>query len=446
MVHRDIKPENVMLSGRHALVTDFGVAKAVSEATGRQKLTTAGVALGTPAYMAPEQAPPTRTSTTGWTSTPWACSATSCSRGALRSAGELPGDARRAVTRAPGPSMPPGGPARARRRHHEVPGEASGRSVADGEGAAGPARAALTPSGGVTPSGGTQPVLPTVSTQSSTRVASRASGFGGPGRWWLRPALIAAAAIALVLGGIYLGGTKGRAPAAATETNVKMLAVLPFKNLGAAEDRYFADGLTEEITSRLATVKGLGVISRTSADQYRNTPKALRTIGRELGAGYVLEGGVRWEKRAGAPSRVRVTPQLIRVSDDRHLWADRYDAELADIFAVQGNIAEKVMAALNVALGDSGRASMADRPTAVPEAYDYYLRGLELEKRGRRAEEQHLALQMYQRASQPRSAVRPRACAGVQDPLLRVLGLSRPDRGPAGARQDRGRLGAPPFS
>ena len=155
----------------------------------------------------------------------------------------------------------------------------------------------------------------------------------------------------------------------------KMLAVLPFKNLGAATDQYFADGLTEEITSRLASVSGLGVISRTSADRYRNSAKPLKEVGRELGANYVLEGSVRWEKASAGQSRVRVTPQLIRVSDDSHLWADRYDADLADVFQVQGSIAERVASALDVTLQEPERRQFAARPTSNLSAYDAYLRG-----------------------------------------------------------------------
>lgn len=101
----------------------------------------------------------------------------------------------------------------------------------------------------------------------------------------------------------------------------KMLAVLPFKNLGSPEDAYFADGVTEEVTSRLAMLSGLGVISRTSADQYANSTKPLKVIARELGADYVLEGSVRLDRPDKGPGRVRVTPQLIRVSDDTHLWS-----------------------------------------------------------------------------------------------------------------------------
>lgn len=99
----------------------------------------------------------------------------------------------------------------------------------------------------------------------------------------------------------------------------KMIAVLPFENLGAPEDEYFADGITEEIISRLAALDGLGVISRTSVMLYKESPLSMRQIGEELGVDYVLEGTVRWQRSASGPGQVRVTPQLIRVSEDTHL-------------------------------------------------------------------------------------------------------------------------------
>ena len=151
--------------------------------------------------------------------------------------------------------------------------------------------------------------------------------------------------------------------------------MLPFKNLGASADQYFADGLTEEITSRLGAVAGIRVISRTSAERYRKTDKSLREIGRELGATYVLEGAVRWQKQANGSSRIRVTPQLVRVSDDSHLWGERYDAELADVFSVQTHIAEQVTHALDVALAPKEKQALTSKPTANLSAYDAYLRG-----------------------------------------------------------------------
>jgi serine/threonine-protein kinase len=219
---------------------------------------------------------------------------------------------------------------------------------------------------------------------------------------------MAAGILVLLIGtGLVARGVYSRRPPAAA--GPKMLAVLPFENLGPAEDEYFADGLTEEITSRLASVSGLGVISRTSAMHYKKTTSSLKEVGRELGAGYVLEGSVRWEKLAGGRSRIRVTPQLIEVSDDRHLWADRYDAELADIFQVQGQIAAAVTLGLDVALRTSERADLAAKPTVNPEAYLYYLRANE------RAEHQGFsnlaqadsAVQLYEQAIalDPRFAV-----------------------------------------
>src|SRR5207249_4257392 len=121
----------------------------------------------------------------------------------------------------------------------------------------------------------------------------------------------------------------------------KLLLVLPFQNLGRPDDDYFADGMTEEITARLGSVQDLGVIARTTAGQYKNTAKTIRQIGQELGVEYVLEGTVRWERSPAGSSRVRVSPQLIRVSDATHLWAHVYDEVLAGVFASQA--AEKAL-------------------------------------------------------------------------------------------------------
>jgi serine/threonine-protein kinase len=190
-----------------------------------------------------------------------------------------------------------------------------------------------------------------------------------PGRW--RVVAIAAIALAVVAAGLL---ARGRRADTADLSGRKMIAVLPFQNLGRPDDEYFADGLTEEVTSRLASIGGLGVISRTSSMQYKNAGKPLRQIARELGVSYVLEGSVRWEHQPDGSSRVRVTPQLIQVSDDSHLWADRYDAELADVFRVQGDIAEQVARALDVTLTRTVRQSLGARLTDSLGAYDRYLR------------------------------------------------------------------------
>ncbi|MDH4156771.1 MAG: protein kinase [candidate division Zixibacteria bacterium] len=206
---------------------------------------------------------------------------------------------------------------------------------------------------------------------------SQPTGFRRPpaptkSRWKLVAGIAAVIAV-IVAAGIYL--TRSKSTHRAAEGGGPVIAVLPFENLGNPEDEYFADGMAEEITSRLAGIKGLGVISRTSAMQYKRSEKTLKQIGKELGVTHVLEGSVRWA-RAGGKSRVRITPQLIRVSDDRHLWADNYEREMMDVFAVQEDIATKIVDQMGLTLLDANRAALASRPTTSSEAYDYYLKGI----------------------------------------------------------------------
>jgi TolB-like protein/Tfp pilus assembly protein PilF len=179
----------------------------------------------------------------------------------------------------------------------------------------------------------------------------------------------------------------------------KKIVVLPFENLGPPEDKYFADGMTEEITSRLAAVRDLGVISRTSAVQYGRKGKTLKQIGKDLGVSYVLEGTVRWDRRSGEKGRVRVTPQLISVSDDTHLWSQRYDRVIDDIFTVQTEIAKHVIHHLGVTLLESEEQVLDARPTQNLEAYNAFLRGLEYTSHsGYQKREEQLALKMFSRA------------------------------------------------
>jgi serine/threonine-protein kinase len=179
----------------------------------------------------------------------------------------------------------------------------------------------------------------------------------------------------------------------------KMMVVLPFENLGPLDEEYFADGMTEEIISRLATIHELGVISRTSAMTYKQTTKSIREIGSELGVDYVLEGSVRWNRKVKDIDRVRITPQLISVSDDTQLWSDRYDRTLDDIFEVQTQIAEHVVEQLNIKLLGSERRVLQVKPTDNLEAYQFYLRGLEYAGRPDYAlQDYRLAQQMFERA------------------------------------------------
>ena len=193
-----------------------------------------------------------------------------------------------------------------------------------------------------------------------------------------RTALVAAAlAVVVTIGAVWAvrnrsGNESGTANSA--ESDRKMLAVLPFENLGPTEHEYFADGITEEITTQLAKLSDLGVISRTSAMKYKDSNKSLREIGEELGVDYALEGSVRWDK-SGDQNNVRITTQLIRINDDTHLWADNFDRVYDQIFALQSEIAQKVASALDVTLLEPERAALAVRPTKNLDAYDLYLRG-----------------------------------------------------------------------
>ncbi len=215
-------------------------------------------------------------------------------------------------------------------------------------------------------------------------------------RWRIMALLIAI----LVVVGIGIQFFQRESPALVTD--LKMMVVLPFENLGPPEDEYFADGITEEIHSRLSSLKGLGVISRTSARHYKQSEKTAKQIGEELGVDYVLEGTVQWDRSSDGAGRVRVTPQLIRVSHDTQLWSERYDRILEDIFSVQADIAEQVAKQLDLAILAPARAALDVEPTDNLEAYQYYLKGKEHEYMGwlgSSAAEFEQAIEMYDRAT-----------------------------------------------
>ena len=151
----------------------------------------------------------------------------------------------------------------------------------------------------------------------------------------------------------------------------RSVAVLPFTNMSPqADNEYFSDGVTEEILTLLTRIEGLKVISRTSVMRYKKTDKPMRQIGEELGVTTILEGSVRH-----AGQRVRITAQLIDAATDEHLWADRYDRDLEDIFEIQSDVAERIVEALRVRLTSRERSRLAERPTESVEAYEAYLKG-----------------------------------------------------------------------
>jgi len=119
------------------------------------------------------------------------------------------------------------------------------------------------------------------------------------------------------------------------ERPLPRIVVLPFENLGPPEDEYFADGITDELISRLTAVSGLQVISRTSAMYYKGKDVPLKQIGEELDVGFVLEGTIRWDRTADGHGRIRISPKLVRVDGDTQLWGERFDREIVDVFSVQ---------------------------------------------------------------------------------------------------------------
>ena len=379
VIHRDIKPENILFEGGHAVVSDFGIARAVT-AAGGDHLTETGMAIGTPKYMSPEQA---------------AGSKDLDGRSDLYSLGCVLYEMLAGQPPFTGPTV------ESVIKQHltaEPPNVTAMRPAVPADIVGVLARAlAKTPADRFSPVG---VFVEALAKRESAVVATAAPAAEAttpigrkPGLLRVAVGIVALATVFIVVLRILPGGS----PAA---SEVPRLAVLPFSNLGSPEDEYFADGITEEITSRIAEISGLRVISRQSAIQYKGSDKTLKQIGEELSVSYVLEGTIRTDRAPDGSGQVRVTPQLIRVSDDAHLWTNRYTASLVpgEIFGVQEQIANQVAQALDVTLLEPERQRLAARPTDNLEAYDYLLRGNDYY--GRSYEEQNfrISIQMFQRA------------------------------------------------
>jgi serine/threonine-protein kinase len=399
VIHRDIKPENILLVDGQAMVADFGVARALVPPTPAETLTATGVAIGTPAYMSPEQAAGERLldAATDIYSLGAVCSEmltgeppllgpTAHAVAAQIMSGDVP-SIRRVRARVPEPV-------------EEAVRKALASVPADRYATAADFAKAL---------------------ETAERTAL-VSGSGAPAKRVRRRfpsvAAVTFGLVALVGASLFWGARQRNTPAAAQAR----IAVLPFENLGASDDDYFAEGMTDELTSRLSKMSGLAVIARMSAIQYKKTAKAVPLIGRELGADYLIEGTVRWEKQPNGTGRVRITPQLVRAKDGTHVWADEYDKPYgAEIFDMQSDIAERVANALSVTLLATEQKAVRAVPTQNLQAYDYFLRGQAYSMRdvSQDWEAERLALESYQKALEvdPRFAL---AYAWAADTHLRM--------------------------
>ena len=225
-------------------------------------------------------------------------------------------------------------------------------------------------------------------------IQARHTGFFTRGRKWVRrnptSALLAASlmGLAAAAGWIVWKSEFIRHPV----TNG--VAVLPFENLSADPDNaYFADGIQEEILTRLASIADLKVISRTSTQQYQSKPRNLREIAKQLGVANILEGSVQ-----KAADQVRVNVQLVNAQTDSHLWAETYDRKLTDIFSVESEIAKGIAESLQAKLTGREEQALAVKPTNNPEAYDAYLRGLAFEARSSYFDALGKAISSYEQA------------------------------------------------
>ncbi|HVH09051.1 MAG TPA: protein kinase [Gemmatimonadales bacterium] len=377
VVHRDIKPENILLHEGEAMVTDFGIALAVREAGGA-RLTESGLSLGTPQYMSPEQA-------SGHRELDARSDVYSLAVVVYEMlVGEPPHTG--ATAQAVIAKLLTERPTRIRTVRDTVPegidaavAKALAKVPADRFRGAGEFAAAL-----AAPAGRRAPA-------SQRRAAATAVTAGA----------VAIAAIAFAW-----HPWRRSVRAAASGVDVASVAILPFDNLtGNPTDQYLSDGMTEEVIGELARIRGLKIISRTSAEALKGTRLTLRQIADTLGVRNVLEGSVRH-----AGNRIRVAVDLIDATSDAHVWASTYDRDLTDVFAVQEEIARNVADSLVSTVGIQPTLRPVTRTTR-PAAYEAYLTARSLLYR-RSPQGLRGALEQFQRAIAEDSGYAP-AYAGL---------------------------------
>ncbi len=374
VVHRDIKPENILLSGRHAMVADFGIARALTEGEG--SLTRTGMSIGTPGYMSPEQAMGERTLDARTDVYALACVLYEMLAGEPPFTGpNVQAVIARTLSETPRPiraSRP--GVSEAlddliARALAKVPADrpASAEAFGDALAAASAVATGAAPIAASAPS----PRHAAPAGSGANAGVNAGASAGATPRARRRSNLAAVFALGILIGvGALFAWRKGHIDAAG-----RGVAVIPFENVGDAADAYFADGITEELRGKLTSVPGLRVTARASSNQYRGGKKSPEDIGGELGVDFVLTGTVRWEKDAAGQRHVRVTPELINTTNGTTKWQESFDEVISDVFKVQSAIAEKVTAALGLTLAADVHSRLSERPTANVDAYQEFLLG-----------------------------------------------------------------------
>ena len=375
IVHRDVKSENILLTSKGEVkITDFGLAKL----KGATKLTKTGSTLGTAAYMSPEQA---RGEDVDARSDIFSCGVVLYEL----FTGKLPfrGEHQAAilyslVNEEPLPLA----------RYNEstspelqrIVSKALAKDKEDRYQHADEMLADLrrerksmdyVKTGAVTQ-------------QHTTVVTERIQPQGAPtpsskGKKSLTT-IIASVILLLAVGlYFYLRGSTGNQ--AAGGTNPNKIAVLPFENIGPSDKEYFADGLTDEIRTKLSGLSNLAVIARASSMQYKKTTKPISEIGNELNVAYLLQGTIRWEEGDNSPAsaaHLLVNPSLVKIIDGTQVWSQSFEVTPSSIFQMQSDVAQQVTRALAIALNPVEKQTIASQPTNNAEAYDYYLRGQQL--------------------------------------------------------------------
>ncbi len=370
IIHRDLKPGNIKITPDGRIkVLDFGLAKLSSseDMEGEITETQTGRIIGTPAYMSPEQA---RGKDADHRTDIWSfgCIMYQMLTGRLPFEGETATDTlAKIIEHEPDfKALPKGTPTKIQTLLQQCFVKDPQRRLADIADAAAEIKEAQN-----------IPLRPF-----TTRL--------------LRIAVTMAVTIIIILSAIALWSALTKD--VLIPSKQIRIAVLPFENLGPADDEYFADGITDEITARLASIHGLGIISRQSAMQYKKSEKDTRQIAEELGVDYILEGTVQREHPSDPNGHVRIRPQLINTSDDIHVWAQIYDENMSEIFRVQSDVAQQVSQALGITLLETERLAFASIPTTNMEAWTYYLQGNDYFDRDFHENFIRIAIQMWEQA------------------------------------------------